>query len=255
MSTNGYQLKIEGISKHFGALRAVDEVSFNVKNGELIGLIGPNGAGKTTLLNLITGTFRKTKGSVEFENSDISTYTPDHVAKVGIARTFQITKPLVGMTVEENVMTGALFGSAGRSGKVKAAREKAREYLELAGMYQRKDQPVSRLTVPDRKRLELARALATDPHLLLLDEVMAGLRPTEIDESLQLIRKVNKEMNITIIFIEHVMRAVMSISERVIVLNYGKKIAEGTPDQISCNSQVIEAYLGKKYVERRMSDG
>jgi branched-chain amino acid transport system ATP-binding protein len=255
MSTNGFQLEINGVSKHFGALRAVDEVSFDVKNGELIGLIGPNGAGKTTLLNLITGTYRKTKGSVRFQDIDISTYTPDHVAKVGIARTFQITKPLVGMTVEENVMTGALFGSAGRSATVKAARNKAHECLQLAGMYERRDQPVSRLTVPDRKRLELARALATDPHLLLLDEVMAGLRPTEVDESLGLIRKVNEEMNITIIFIEHVMRAVMSISGRVIVLNYGKKIAEGTPDQISRNSQVIEAYLGKKYVERRMSDG
>jgi branched-chain amino acid transport system ATP-binding protein len=252
---NGKLLDVANLSVHFGALKAVDDVSFLVNRGDLLGLIGPNGAGKTTILNLITGTIRKTQGHVTFKNLDITGYTPDKVAKVGIARTFQITKPLIGMSVEENVMTGALFGRSNRTSSVKAAREKARTCMELTGMIGKRNLAVGQLTVPDRKRLELARSLATDPELLLLDEVMAGLRPTEVDEALSLIKRINEQMKVTILFIEHVMRAVMSISTTIMVLNYGKKIAEGSPKEIAENPLVIGAYLGKKYAQRRQADG
>ncbi len=248
-------LEVEDMSVHFGALKAVDNVNFTIRPGELIGFIGPNGAGKTTTINLLTGVYRKSSGKVTFQERDITKITPNRVARLGIARTFQITKPLIGMSVEENVMAGALFGTAGRNINVKQAHEKAVESLELTGMMDKREFPVSKLTVPDRKRLELARSLATDPVLLLLDEVMAGLRPREIDEALELIKTINEKMNITILFIEHVMRAVMSISQRIIVLNTGRKIAEGNPEEISNNPQVIEAYLGRKYMERRGGDG
>lgn len=248
-------LEVKDMSVHFGALKAVDNVNFSISRGDLIGFIGPNGAGKTTTINLLTGVYRKTTGQVLFQDHDITKISPNRVARLGIARTFQITKPLIGMTVEENVMAGALFGTAGRNVNVKIAREKAEECLELTSMIDMRDYPVSKLTVPDRKRLELARSLATDPILLLLDEVMAGLRPREIDDALELIKTINEKMNITILFIEHVMRAVMSISQRIIVLNSGRKIAEGNPEEISNHPQVIEAYLGRKYMERRGSNG
>jgi len=248
-------LEVKNMSVHFGALKAVDDVSFSIDQGELIGFIGPNGAGKTTTINLLTGVYRKSAGQVVFQDQDITKITPNRVARLGIARTFQITKPLIGMTVKENAMAGALFGTAGRKVNVKIAREKAEESLELTGMIDKRDFPVSKLTVPDRKRMELARSLATDPILLLLDEVMAGLRPREIDEALELIKTINEKMNTTILFIEHVMRAVMSISQRIIVLNSGRKIAEGSPEEISNHPQVIEAYLGRKYMERRGSNG
>ncbi len=247
-------LTVESLSKYFGALKAVDNVSFYVQEGEIVGLVGPNGAGKTTLINLITGTLHKTRGRVLFMGKDISKITPDRAAKLGIARTFQITKPLRGMTVEENVLTGALFGRRGRPTSIREAKKKARVCLQITGMERKKAFPISQLTVPDQKRLELARSLATDPYLLLLDESMAGLSPTEVDQALNLIKKINSEMHITILFIEHVMRAVMAISERIVILHHGQKLVEGSPQEIANNPRVIEAYLGKKYQKKRVAN-
>jgi len=252
---NNIILKIETLSKHFGALKAVDEVSFEVKRGEIVGLIGPNGAGKTTLTNLATGAFPKTAGKVIFKDLDISNLKPYQIARHGLTRTFQVVKPLMGMTVEENVLVGSLYGRDKRNTDMKNASKRAREIIKLVGLESKKDSSVSDITLPDLKKMEFARVLAMEPEVLFLDEVMAGLNPTEVEEASTLVRKVRQEKGLTIVYIEHIMRAVMGISDRIVVLHHGRKIVEGTPQEVVNDSAVIEAYLGKRYAKEVNNEG
>jgi len=233
------------VTKHFGGLVAVKEVDFIVNEGEIVGLIGPNGAGKTTLFNCITGVYRPTSGKIMFDGKDITGLKPHQVCKLGIGRTFQIVEPFLGMSVLENVMVGALFGR-NRSISLSDARKKALECLEFVGLADKKDVLADNLTLVDRKALEIARALATDPKLILLDEVAAGLNPTETLRAMDMIKKIRDERGITIFWIEHVMRAVMGTAERIIVIHHGEKIAEGPPKEVSNNKKVIEVYLGQE---------
>lgn len=232
-------LEVREVSKNFGGLKAVDRASLDVARGEIVGLIGPNGAGKTTLFATIAGFHRPDAGTVTFEGKPITGLAPHRVCAAGMVRTFQITQPFAGISVRENIMVGAYLHTADRR---LAARE-ADAVAALVGMKDQLDQRGADLTVAGRKRLELARALATGPRLLLLDEVMAGLNPTEIVEIVGVIRNI-RASGITILLIEHVMQAVTSLAERVYVLNQGRMIAEGTPAAIADNEQVIEAYLG-----------
>ena len=232
-------LEVREISKSFGGLKAVDSASLDVASGEIVGLIGPNGAGKTTLFATIAGFHRPDAGTVSFEGKPITGLAPHRVCAAGMVRTFQITQPFAGISVRENIMVGAYFRTADRQ---RAARE-AEAVAALVGMRDQLDQRGADLTVAGRKRLELARALATGPRLLLLDEVMAGLNPTEIVEIVGVIKNI-RASGITILLIEHVMQAVTSLAERVYVLNQGRMIAEGTPAAIADNEAVIEAYLG-----------
>ena len=239
----------KNVTRTFGALRAVWRVNFEVKRGEILGIIGPNGAGKTTLLSMINGTLPMSEGKILFKDRDISGLKPHRIAELGIARTFQIVKPFPGMTVLENVSIGALFGKE-KVKSVKLAQEKTEYILEKVQLEDKRDVTVENLNVSERKRLELARALAMGPELLLLDEVMAGLNPTEIERIMELIVQVNGD-GTTIMVIEHVMKAIMGISHRIMVLHHGEKIAEGTPQEITDNEQVISAYLGERYVKKR----
>jgi len=232
-------LEVREISKSFGGLKAVDRASLDVARGEIVGLIGPNGAGKTTLFAAIAGFHRPDAGTVSFEGRPITGLAPHRICAAGMVRTFQITQPFAGISVRENIMVGAYLHTADRR---LAARE-AEAVAALVGMKDHLDQRGADLTVAGRKRLELARALATGPRLLLLDEVMAGLNPTEIVEIVGVIRNI-RASGVTILLIEHVMQAVTSLAERVYVLNQGRMIAEGTPAAIADNEQVIEAYLG-----------
>lgn len=232
-------LEVRELSKSFGGLKAVDQASLDVRQGEIVGLIGPNGAGKTTLFAAIAGFHKPDAGRVAFNGQDITGLAPHRICSAGMVRTFQITQPFAKISVRENIMVGAYLHTADR----KVAEHEAEAVAGMVGMAGQLDQKGADLTVAGRKRLELARALATGPRLLLLDEVMAGLNPTEITEIVQVIRDI-RDSGITILLIEHVMQAVTSLAERVYVLNQGRMIAEGTPASIADNPQVVEAYLG-----------
>jgi branched-chain amino acid transport system ATP-binding protein len=235
-------IEAENLTIKFGGLTALREVSFHIDPGEILGLIGPNGAGKTTLFNVVAGVFRTESGKIRFNAEEITGLRPFELSLKGIARTFQITKPFLNITVFENMMVGALSKE-----KNLAAGEKiSLEVLEFVGLIAKKDLLAASLTLEDRKKLELARALATKPTLLLLDEVMAGLNTKEMEDTLKLIRKVRAE-GVTIFIVEHVMKAIMSVSHRIMVLHHGEKIAEGTPNEIVRNQKVIDAYLGQSY--------
>jgi branched-chain amino acid transport system ATP-binding protein len=235
-------LELREVSKNFGGLKAVSKVSLKLETGEILGIIGPNGAGKTTLFNLITGFFKADSGDISFEGENLISLKPHRICQKGMVRTFQIVKPFLQLSVLENVVIAAL----NREKTMKEAYEKALGTIEFVGLKGKQETLATGLTLPHRKRLELARALATQPKLILLDEVMAGLTPTEVDELIRLIEEVNRR-GVTILLIEHVMRGVMALSKRVIVLNYGEKISEGIPEEVVRNRQVIEAYLGEEF--------
>ncbi len=235
-------LQLNQLSKSFKGLQAVDGVSIEVPDGAINALIGPNGAGKTTIFNMIAGVFPPTEGQVIFDGQDITGQRPDQVCQAGIGRTFQVVKPFNDLSVLDNVLVGALR----KTPHVDEAREDARSILDRLGLKSKAQQMASNLTLPERKRLEVARALATGPKILLLDEVMAGLRPMETDEMVIFFRTLNKDTGITIFLIEHVMRAVMALSERVYVVNYGKLLAQGTPDEVVNDQAVLDCYLGEE---------
>ena len=232
------------VTKRFGGLVALKDVDFVLKKGEILGLIGPNGAGKTTLFNIISGFYKPTSGTVEFQGTDITKLKPHEICKLGIGRTFQIVRPLPDLTVLENVVVGALFGR-NKNISQEEAKEIALQYIEFVNLHDKKDQLAKNLNLIERKQLEIARVLATEPKVVLLDEPLNGLNPTEVKDACKLVRRIRDELNITVFWIEHVMRAIMTTAERIIVLNFGEKIAEGTPGEISRDKGVIEAYLGK----------
>lgn len=237
-------LSVQGISKSFSGLRAVDDVSFEVKSGAIQALIGPNGAGKTTVFNMIAGVFRPDTGDVLLDGQSLLGKRPDQICHAGVGRTFQIVRPFNDLTVEENVAIGALAWTD----DVKEARDYANDVLKLLGLVDKRAARPTGITLPDRKCLEVARALATKPKILLLDEVMAGLRPTETDRMVNVFRKLNDDTGVTILLIEHVMRAVMALSAHIVVVNYGKVIAEGKPEVVTRDPDVLACYLGAEAV-------
>jgi branched-chain amino acid transport system ATP-binding protein len=235
-------LEVKGITKDFGGLVALKGVSLEMKQGEIVGLIGPNGAGKSTLFDIITGIERPTAGSVVFDGKDITGFKPYDVTRMGISRTFQSVRPFLNYTVEENIRVGALFGREDGKG----VEEKVSQVLKATDLESKRDSRVMSLPTEQRKLVEVARALAGSPRLLLLDEPMAGLNPSEVDDFTQLIHRVN-DGGISVLIVEHVMKAIMGICKRIVVLNAGLKLAEGSPDEIQKDSEVIKVYLGEEY--------
>ena len=244
-------LVASGVSKRFGGLHAVSDVSFTIREGEILGLIGPNGAGKTTLFNIVNGVYKPDKGTINFVGKDITGISPNNAVKLGLARTHQVVKPLNGMSVLDNVTVGACFGR--ESLGLHAARNTALQVLNQVGLAERAASHARSLTLAGKKRLEVARALAAKPRLLLLDEVLAGLNPTEVAQMIDLIRKI-RDNGVSVFMIEHVMQAMMKLSDRIVVLNFGQKLAEGSPMEVAGDAQVIEAYLGDSEIAEKLME-
>lgn len=242
-------LQARRVTKHFGGLAAVSLVDFDLHEGEILGLIGPNGSGKTTLVNVIPGTLPYSDGDVLYRGRSIRGLPAYEIGRLGLSRTFQVVKPFRNLTVLQNVMVGALFGARGGARELASARRQAEEVLEFVGLAHRARAPAEGLNVPERKRMELARALAMRPTVLFLDEVMAGLNPVEIDEAVQLIKRI-RDRGITLVVIEHVMKAIRNVSDRIMVFHHGEKLTEGSPDEVLNNPAVISAYLGRRYAEQ-----
>ena len=249
MTDSAVVLQAENVTRRFGGLVAIDSLSFDARDGEILGLIGPNGAGKTTLMNLISGVTPPSSGRILFKGKPLTGMPPHAVAQLGIARTFQVMRPFTGLTVRENVAIGARFGSRGGPNTMAAALAKADAVLQRFGLGRQAGIGVTQLTTGERKKLELARALAMDPTLLLLDEVMGGLNPREIGEIMDLIRQVNG-LGVTVLMIEHLMKAVMGLCSRILVLHHGARIALGPPEVVAADPAVVEAYLGKRYAQQ-----
>jgi branched-chain amino acid transport system ATP-binding protein len=243
--SNSPLLEVDHIRKSFRGLVALKDLSFGIQKGEIVGLIGPNGAGKTTAFNIVAGVYRPDHGEVRFEGKKISSQKPHSVARLGIARTFQIVKPFPRMTVFENVLTAGLFGRS-KTLLISSSKERAFDALQYSGLLSKSDALASQLSLAEQRRLELARALATDPKLLMLDEIMAGLNGREISQTLQILRKLNAERGIALLVIEHVVMAITSLCQRIVVMDHGEKLAEGTPSDIVNDARVIEAYMGSK---------
>lgn len=243
-------LEVRGVGKRFGGLVAISDVSFSVADGEILGLIGPNGAGKTTLFNIVNGIYRADQGTITFAGKEITRCSPNQVVHLGLARTHQIVKPLNDLTVLDNVTVGACFGREYLD--IGAARNVASEVLQQVGLGDRANMVTRSLTVAGKKRLEVARALASKPKLLLLDEVLAGLNPAEVATMIELVRKI-RGSGTSVLMIEHLMQAIMSLSDRIVVLNLGRKLAEGRPDEVVRNADVVEAYLGIPDIVNRLT--
>lgn len=242
-------LQARRVTKMFGGLAAVSLVDFDLREGEILGLIGPNGSGKTTLVNVITGVLPYSNGDVLFRSQSIRGLRPHEIGRLGLSRTFQVVKPFRNLSVLQNVMVGALFGARGGARELAKARGQAEEVLEFVGLAHRAQAPAESLNVPERKRMELARALAMRPTILFLDEVMAGLNPAEIDEAVGLIKRI-RDRGITLMVIEHVMKAIRNVSDRIMVFHHGEKLTEGSPEEVLNNPQVVSAYLGRRYAEQ-----